>query len=131
MTSDPHTAGARSTASRPIAVEHPFDRRRRTISGIAGLLAFGLVIAVPTGLQQATERSTAIGGYEQALAGFADADADFADARGRLDTAREDVNGLANLLSPITAMSGEPIPADAAARLEAARAAAVAAIARS
>jgi len=111
-------------------VEHPFDRQRRAFFGVPALILLAAVFVIggtfPGEQRQAAARTAAIADYEAALEA---SDAAFADYRSAASAVESEYDGLlelAALVEPIAGLSGDPIPADAAAALAAARTAAVA-----
>jgi len=116
------------TAGTPQRVEHPFDRQRRAFAGIIGLVLLAALFAVGGALPAEQARATASDGYLASTAAYATARARYVDAKAQLLAAGASVAQVADLLTPILALSGDPIPPEATAALDAAREAALEAV---
>ncbi len=112
----------------PRTVEHPIDRRRRTAVGVSALLVIGAIFAAGGAVPTAMERANAVAAYTAAVATESGAERTLRAASQRLDAAQAQVQSVADLLDPIIALSGEPIPESAAAALRTSQDAALAAM---
>jgi len=109
------------TSRTPQRIEHPFDRRRRAFAGVIGLLLLATLFAIGGALPAEQARGEATDGYRAATAAYQEARARYVTAREQLLAAGESVSQVADLLTPILALSGDPIPSAATAALGAAR----------
>lgn len=104
--------------------------RRRLLPGLAGLLALATLFTVAAATPVTAMRARLADELASVRTEYAAAQGELARADAELETAREALSVVANLVSPLVDLEGEPITPEARAALTAARDAALGFIAK-